>query len=150
PEEAYRPSHEDTEQLLDLISNHSLYALEEELRRGFITVQGGHRIGISGKAVLAGGKVKHLREISSFNIRIAHEVKGAASSLLPSIWDYREKNIFHTLILSPPQKGKTTLIRDLSRMLSSGETPFTSGKKVAIVDERSEIAAAVSGVPTFD
>ncbi|MCM3784121.1 stage III sporulation protein AA [Neobacillus mesonae] len=149
PNEAYKPSRDDTYRFLDLISNHSLYTLEEELRKGFITVPGGHRIGLAGRTVLKGGKVEHLRDISGFNVRIAKEIKGAADRLMPQIWEAKTSRIKHTLILSPPQQGKTTLLRDLSRQISAGSEGRKSFK-VGIVDERSEIAGSYKGVPTFD
>lgn len=153
-ESAYRPGREDCRHLLDLLTNHSVYTLEEELKRGYITVTGGHRVGLSGKTVLEHGKVKHLREITSFNIRIAREVKGAALKLLPKLIDPGTGALHHCLIVSPPQQGKTTLIRDIARLVSEGNWEKDRGKgralKVGIVDERSEIAACIKGVPSFD
>lgn len=154
PSKAYCPDKQDTGKLLDLLTNHSLYTMEEELRKGFITLPGGHRVGLSGRTVLAGGRVEHLRDISGFNIRLAKELKGIGDSLLPYLLDFRHRTVLHTLILSPPQQGKTTLIRDLVRQISSGSWrhPEASwpGKKVAVIDERSEIAGSKSGVPSFD
>ncbi|WP_136606313.1 stage III sporulation protein AA [Paenibacillus dokdonensis] len=153
-EKAYRPERDDSRRFLDLISNHSLYTLEEELRKGFITVPGGHRIGLSGRTVLSGGRVEHIRDISGFNIRIAREVQGAANEILPYLYDDKEKRMKHTLILSPPQHGKTTLLRDLARQISSGSLGSSPAKnlgmKVGIIDERSEIAGSLHGVPSFD
>ncbi|MBE9913013.1 stage III sporulation protein AA [Paenibacillus donghaensis] len=153
-DKAYRPSRDDGRRFLDLISNHSLYTLEEELRKGFITVPGGHRIGLAGRTVLSGGKVEHIRDISGFNIRIAREVRGAGDEILPYLRDDRERRIKHALIISPPQHGKTTLLRDLARQISSGKLgevpPSGLGMKVGIIDERSEIAGSLRGVPTFD
>ncbi|GJM76419.1 hypothetical protein HMSSN036_86350 [Paenibacillus macerans] len=94
--------------------------MEEELRKGFITIAGGHRIGLAGRTLLSGGKVEHLRDISGFNVRIAREVKGIADPILPRLLDFKRRSVYHTLILSPPQQGKTTLIRDLARQISSG------------------------------
>lgn len=152
--QAYMPDRNDCRQLLDLLTNHSVYTLEEELKRGFITMRGGHRVGLSGKAVLESGTVKQLRDASSFNIRIAREIIGAGASILPKILDSSNRTVHHTLIVSPPQQGKTTLIRDLARMISSGEWVDpqmpSSGLKVGIVDERSEIAALVKGIPSFN
>ena len=127
--------------------------MEEELRRGFITVRGGHRVGIAGKVVLEKGRVRHIRDITCFNIRIAREMKGVAVTLLPYLLDPVIQGIHQTLIVSPPQQGKTTIIRDLARLISYGHNYPTfpwRGLKVAIVDERSEIAACVDGVPSFD
>ena len=154
PEHAYRPSHKDSNTLLDLITNHSLYTMEEELRRGFITITGGHRVGLSGRTVLSGGQVAHLRDISGFNVRVAREVQGVADQLLPKLLDFKHKTINHTLIISPPQQGKTTMIRDLARQISYGTWRHSKaqwqGLKVAVVDERSEIAGSKRGVPSFD
>ncbi|MCM3136062.1 stage III sporulation protein AA [Paenibacillus polysaccharolyticus] len=159
PEEAYVPLKEITHRLLDLISNHSLYTLEEELRKGFITIPGGHRIGLAGRTVLSGGRVEYLRDINGFNVRVAREVQGVADPVLPYLLDMKNGQVLHTLILSPPQQGKTTLLRDLARQISNG-TKLTAGGelrqgirprlKVGIVDERSEIAGSYKGVPSFD
>ncbi|NDI34169.1 stage III sporulation protein AA [Chengkuizengella sediminis] len=151
--QAYLPTHQDILRLLDVVTNHSMYTIEEELKRGYITVKGGHRIGLSGRTVLEQGFVKQIRDVSSFNIRIAREVIGAGKQVLPFIMDVQRKTVHHTLIISPPQLGKTTLLRDLSRMISYGswgnQVPG-KGLKVGIVDERSEIAACYKGVPYFD
>ncbi|WP_134683164.1 stage III sporulation protein AA [Brevibacillus migulae] len=133
--------------LLNQISQHSLYALEEELKRGYITVVGGHRVGIAGKVVLEQGEVKGIRDITSFNIRIAREKKGAAQKVLPFLLE--QGKIHNTLIISPPQCGKTTLLRDIARSLSYGNE-WSSSRKVAIVDERSELAGSLHGVPQRD
>lgn len=149
----YRPSKEDGLKLLDLLTNHSLYTFEEELRRGYITIAGGHRVGLAGKTVLERGEVKHIRDVASFNIRIARELPGIGKRLLPAIWDESAGTIHQTLVISPPRQGKTTLIRDLARLISAGERngePARPGLRVGIVDERSEIAASVKGVPAFD
>jgi stage III sporulation protein AA len=157
PSESYKPDKEDCAKLLDIITNHSLYSFEEELRRGYITVRGGHRVGLAGRAVLDGGRVKLLRDISGFNIRLAREMRGVADKVVRLLIDQAAGSIHHTLVISPPQCGKTTLIRDLARILSEGSWGTAPGSakgarglKVGIVDERSEIAACVSGMPTFD
>ncbi|AWB45105.1 stage III sporulation protein AA [Paenibacillus sp. CAA11] len=154
PSQAYCPDREEGRKVLDLITNHSLYTMEEELRKGFITLPGGHRVGLAGRTVLSGGRVEHIREISSFNLRIAREIRGAATPLLKHLLDFKRKNVLHTLIISPPQQGKTTMLRDLARQISSGSWGHSeakwSGLKVAIVDERSEIAGCRQGVPSFD
>lgn len=132
----------DFDKMINLISRHSIYALEEELRRGYVTIAGGHRIGIAGKVVLDKGQIKTMRDISSLNIRVAKEKKGVALPLLPYLIE--KGQLLNTLIISPPQCGKTTLLRDLARAISYGNLHL-SGKKVGIVDERSEIAACVHG-----
>lgn len=152
PDKAYVAGKDDCAQLLDLISNHSLYTLEEELRRGYVTVRGGHRVGLAGRAVLERGAVSHLRDIACFNIRIARQRPGCARKLAPLLADAAGTGVLHTLIVSPPGYGKTTIARDLARLLSSGEAWPTQrrGLKVGIVDERSELAGCVDGVPCFD
>ncbi|MFD0711043.1 stage III sporulation protein AA [Paenibacillus sp. GCM10027626] len=151
---AYRPSRALCRSLLERVTNHSLYAMEEELRRGYITVAGGHRIGLAGRTVLDDSRVRAIRDVAAFNVRIAREVPGAAVKLLPKLLDYSRRSVHSTLIVAPPQQGKTTLIRDMARLISSGEWGHTAAgwtsRKVGIVDERSEIAACVQGVPTFD
>lgn len=155
PDGAVRPSGEQCRKLLERITNYSLYAMEEELRRGYITVAGGHRIGLAGRTILDGGAVRGIRDIGGFNIRIAREMIGSAAYLMPKLLDAKRGRTCSTLILAPPQQGKTTLVRDIARSLSygywkGGEALRWKGKKVGIVDERSEIAACVRGVPTFD
>ncbi len=155
PELAYRPDQTVCSKLLERITNHSLYAMEEELKRGYITVAGGHRIGLAGRTILNQGEVKAIREIGGFNIRIAREIHGACAGLLPKLLDWPRKTLLPTLLIGPPQQGKTTVIRDLARCISAGswEHPAAAswpGRKVGVVDERSEIAASVRGVPSFD
>ncbi|WP_066312412.1 stage III sporulation protein AA [Bacillus sp. FJAT-29814] len=134
---------DDASQLMNKISQFSIYALEEELKRGYITVSGGHRVGLAGKVILENGLVKAIRDISSFNIRIAREKVGIAEPIIPYIY---QGNWMNTMIIGPPQTGKTTLLRDIARMISTG-TGAIPASKVGIVDERSEIAGCVNGVP---
>jgi len=153
PEEAYRPTRDDCARLLELLTNHSVYSYEEELKRGYITVRGGHRIGLAGRTVLEHGKVKLIRDVCGFNIRLAREIRDAGRQVLPRITDAAARTVHHTLVISPPQTGKTTLIRDLARLISCGSWPdirMGEARKVGIVDERSELAACEKGVPRFD
>jgi stage III sporulation protein AA len=147
PKKGWKIGAHEMEKITNLISQHSIYALEEELKRGYVTITGGHRIGITGKAMLEKGEVKAIRDISGFNIRIAREKKGVALPLIPYLLE--SGRILNTLILSPPQCGKTTLLRDLARVFSYGNVHL-SGKKVSIVDERSEIAGSINGIPQKD
>ncbi|SDY56056.1 stage III sporulation protein AA [Evansella caseinilytica] len=132
---------------MSLLSQHSVYRLEEELKRGYITISGGHRVGLAGRVVMEKGEVKGIRDVSSFNIRIARQKKGAAANYL-SYLQQRGKWC-DTLIIGPPKTGKTTLLRDLAREISKGSLKM-SARNVGIVDERSEIAGAVRGVPQHD
>jgi len=142
---SYTVQAEDADHLLNKISHFSIYALEEELKRGYITIEGGHRVGLAGKVILEDGRVKAIRDISSFNIRIAKEKIGIANQLIRDIYT---ENWLHTMIIGSPQTGKTTLLRDIARIISSGDVNGRfEAAKVGIVDERSEIAGCVSGVP---
>lgn len=143
----YCVSQNDIKETIEYISSFSLYAYEDEIRQGFITVQGGHRIGIAGKVILEQGKVKSIKYISFINIRMSHEKKGCGQNLLPYI--YRNNQICHTLVISPPGCGKTTLLRDMVRLISNG-TEYYPGMTVGVVDERSEIAACYHGIPQND
>lgn len=146
-EESHRVTLEEVQAILQVLSGYSLYALEDEIRQGYITLEGGHRVGLVGKAVVEDKKVKTIKHISGLNVRISHEVIGCSKKVLPYLIA-REK-VYHTLIVSPPKCGKTTLLRDIIRSLSngfSGYGPYTVG----VVDERSEIAGCYMGIPQND
>lgn len=146
-ESAYMVSVNEIREMMEYVSNFSVYAYEEELRQGFLTIQGGHRVGICGKVVLSEGKIKTIRNISFINIRLAREKKGCAEELLNYL---REGDrLCHTLLVSPPGCGKTTMLRDLIRLVSDGNQSFR-GRKVGVVDERSELAACYHGIPQND
>lgn len=131
---------------MEYISNYSLYAFEEEIRQGFITINGGHRIGIAGKVIMDNDSIKGMKHISFINVRLAHQVQGCADPVLPYIINKKLGEIYHTLIISPPRCGKTTLLRDLIRQLSNGSV-YLKGMSVGVVDERSEIGACYMGTP---
>jgi len=132
------------QEILEYVCNYSLYAYENELRQGFITVEGGHRIGMAGQVVLECGRVKNIKEISSINIRIAHEIPGCADIVFPHV--SKERKICHTLIISPPRCGKTTLLRDMIKQVSDGNR-WIKGCTVGVVDERSELGGCYQGIP---
>lgn len=137
---------------LNYLSGYSLYTLEANLRQGFFTAKGGHRVGISGRTNQLAGRadqtgVGGIVDISGINIRIAHEKKGCAEELLKYIRS--GDSIYNTLIIAPPGVGKTTYLRDCIRILSSGDDKH-AGLKVSVVDERSEIAACYRGIPQND
>jgi stage III sporulation protein AA len=137
---------EDINQCLQYISDYSIYAYQEDIRQGFITVKGGHRVGITGKAVMENGAVKSQKFIAFINIRVAHQIIGCADGIMDFVC--RNGCLSHTLIISPPGCGKTTMLRDIIRQLSKGS--ICTGKKICVVDERSEIAACFEGVPQND
>jgi len=145
--DAYQVSADDIKETIGYISSYSLYAFEDEIRQGFITIQGGHRVGIAGKTILDGNKVKGVKHIAYINLRLSHQIKGCASSIFPYVIE--EKTIHHTLIISPPRCGKTTLLRDLIRQISSGSQNF-AGITVGVVDERSELGGSYLGIPQND
>ena len=139
----------DLKQILVRISNYSLYAYEEEIKQGYITIKGGHRIGMAGECVISQGEVKTIRNISSINIRICREVKGSSNEIMKFI--VSKDRIYNSLIISPPKCGKTTILRDIARNISNGMAINNlSGKKVSIIDERSEIASSFNGIPQLD
>lgn len=136
------------EHVIQHICHYSPYAYEEELRRGFLTVAGGHRVGVTGQVVLeADGSVRTIKNISGLNIRVAHQIKGAADNVISHL--YRNQKLRSTLIISPPGCGKTTLLRDLVRQISEGNE-FATGLTVGVVDERSELAGSYLGIPQND
>jgi stage III sporulation protein AA len=142
---AYIVSEDDLKSALQLICNFSMYSVEEELRNGFVTVSGGHRVGVCGRTVVENGKVKTLKDISYMNYRVAKQIIGASDKVVGYLIRSPD-SIYNTLIISPPQCGKTTLLRDLVRKLSSGsEENLLLGMKVSLIDERSEIAACSMG-----
>lgn len=132
----------DIRETVSLLSAYSLYAFEEELRQGYLTIEGGHRVGFCGKAVLEQGEIRTLKQINALNIRIAGEQKGWGEKILPFLME--GEAFCHTLIVSPPGCGKTTLLRDLVRCLSEGL------RTVGVVDERGEIAPLRDGMPQMD
>ena len=134
---------EDLVKTLNSLIKYSYYAYEEDLAKGFITIEGGHRVGICGKAVVKKGETSLIREISSVNIRFCKEIKGCADDIADILTD-ENGNPLNTIVVSPPCCGKTTLLRDIARMLSY------KGTKVAVCDERSEIAGMYCSVPSFD
>lgn len=126
------------EEVLQRACHHSAYAYSDSIRKGYVTVEGGHRIGICGFGVVENGSIQIIKQPSSLNIRIARQVRNFAAPLLPQIYD-------SALILGPPGSGKTTLLRDFVRMLSDNRRQI-----IGLADERGEISACTEGVNQLD
>lgn len=141
------------DEMLNYITNYSLYAMEEELRQGYITYAGGHRIGLTGHATYETfsterePQIKNIVDIGGLNIRIAHEKKGCAKEIVPILRD--GNSIYNTIFFAAPGIGKTTYLRDTIRILASRDGVYEA-KKICVVDERSEIAACYDGKPQND
>lgn len=141
-EDGVRVSERDIERAMELVTKSSVYTYEDEIKKGFITIEGGHRIGICGEAVVEGGRVAHIKNVQSLNFRFAREVIGAADFIMDKVIE--GGRIKNTIIASPPMCGKTTVLRDIARQLSC------MGRRVSVVDERREIAACTDGIPSFE
>ena len=142
PLDAPPVSAEDIAAMADAMLGHSAHTRRAELREGFVTLPGGLRAGLCGRAVLREGRLDALQDIASLAVRLARAIPGAADGLMPQLRS--AGRLRSALLLSPPGGGKTTLLRDAARQLSLG------GAQVAVVDERSELAACLRGVPTLD
>lgn len=136
----------DISQVLEIATQASAHTVLDRVRNGFVTLRGGHRIGLCGSGVMRDGTVTNLRQLSSLSIRIARSVTGTAAQVLDELVE--EGRLQSTLILSPPGGGKTTLLRDLIRAVSDGEG--LAPMRVGVADERGELAAMYEGVPQFD
>lgn len=148
---SYHITSQDIQDTLEYMSRYSLYAFDEEVRQGYLTIPGGHRIGLAGQAVLEGQNIRTLKQISFLNVRIARQIPGCADQVLPAV--YPEGKICSALIISPPRCGKTTLLRDLIRQISNGwqfNGLSVPGITVGVVDERSELGACCQGIPQND
>lgn len=128
----------DVDMVLQRACRHSVYAYTETIARGYVTVEGGHRIGICGTGVLDGGRVQNITAPSSLNIRVARQIPGCAKELIPYLR-------MSTLLLGPPGSGKTTLLRDAVRLLSE-----QNKATVGLADERGELSATVRGISRLD
>lgn len=147
----YTVSQKEVLQTLERLCENSIYAYKNQICEGFLTVKGGHRVGITGTAVVENGKTINLKYVTSLNFRIAREILDCSNKILGEIIDVENNNIFTSLIVSPPGKGKTTILRDVIRKISNGITQMNfTGKTCGVVDERGEIAAMYKGVPQND
>lgn len=132
-----------------ILCNYSVYALSDEIRNGFITIKGGHRIGLGGKVIYGDRGIEGIKNLSSINFRIAREKPGISNNIIKFLFSNGE--FLNTLIISPPKCGKTTLLRDIIRNLSNGmASEKIRGHNMGVVDERSEIAGMYNGIPQKD
>ena len=145
--EPYFVTRQDLKETLEYVCGYSLYAYEDEIRQGYISVQGGHRVGVTGKVLLNGDRIRGMKYISCINVRLSHQIPGCADAVMSYIQS--RDHISHTLIISPPRCGKTTLLRDVIRQLSNGRDDIP-GVTVGVVDERSELAGSWQGIPQND
>ena len=147
----YIVNSEEILETLQHICDNSIYSFQSQICNGYITLRGGHRVGIAGNAVVKEGTVINIAYVSSINIRVAKQVIGASDKISKYVLDIGENSVHNTLIVSPPGAGKTTLIRDLVRRVSNGIEPLNfKGINVGVVDERGEIAAMYKGIPQND
>ena len=140
-------SKEELQNTFQKVCEHSIYSYQKQICEGFITIKGGHRVGITGSCVVENNKIININYISSLNFRIAREKKNSSNKILKYIID--ANTIKNTLIVSKPGCGKTTILRDLVRKISTGIEEF-KGKTCGIIDERGEIAAMYKGIPQND
>ena len=147
----YKITQNEILQIVERLCENSIYAYKKQICEGFITIKGGHRVGITGTTVVENGEIINIKYITSLNFRIAREVLNCSNRIIGQVVDTKNQTIFNTLIVSPPGKGKTTILRDLIRKLSNGINEINfKGKTCGVVDERGEIAAMYRGVPQND
>lgn len=147
----YKISTSEILQTLEKLCENSIYAYKNQICEGFLTIKGGHRIGITGTAVTENNKILNIKYVTSLNFRIARQVINCSNVILKEIIDLENNSIYNTLIVSPPGKGKTTILRDIIRNISNGiEKINFKGMTCGVVDERGEIAAMYKGIPQND
>ncbi len=130
---------------LDGLCSHSLYSHMETMNEGYLALPDGYRVGVAGRAVEEEGKIKHLSEITSLNIRIPRDVPGVAGELYERL--SRSGFSKSVLLFSPPNMGKTTILRDIILRLASPP----AARKVALIDTRREIETSrLSLCPNLD
>lgn len=136
---------QELEQIVQAACKRSIHTVMDQLCQGYLTLEGGHRMGVCGTMVMDADRVRSVRQLSSLNLRVARQIKGCARGAAGSIYSSARPNV---LILSPPGVGKTTFLRDMIRVLSSGELGVPT--RVGLVDERGEVAAVWQGVPQME
>ena len=146
----YKITTEDINYIFQKICENSIYSYQKQIANGFITVQGGNRVGIVGTAVLDGNdKVINFNYISGLNFRISRQIIGCSNQIVDEIFNGCG-GIYNTLIISKPGIGKTTLLRDIVRNVSNGMPNKFKGMNVTVIDERGEISATYKGIMQND
>lgn len=140
----YKPTEKEVVQILQMLCDNSIYSYQTQICNGFITLYGGHRVGVTGSIAMKDGRVSNVNYISSLNFRIAKEIIGVSDKIIEFIVNKKDTEINNTLIISKPGAGKTTLLRDLVRNISN------MGFTTSLIDERGEISAMYKGVPQND
>lgn len=147
----YQISATEIMQILERLCENSIYAYKNQICQGYLTIKGGHRIGITGTVVEENNRILNIKHITSLNFRIARQIRNCSNPILKEIVDIENQTIYNTLIVAPPGKGKTTILRDAIRKISNGINEINfKGKTCGVVDERGEIAAMYKGVPQND
>lgn len=142
---------EDMVETITNICENSIYSYQNQICNGFITIRGGHRVGLSGNVIIENNKIININYISSLNFRIARQIKGCSNKVLRYIIDIDNKTIYNTIIVSPPGAGKTTILRDVVRKISNGiDTVAFNGVNIGMIDERGELAAMYKGIAQND
>lgn len=149
PEKAFCPESAQVDNMFSYLCQYSPYAYGEALKQGFLTVSGGHRVGVAGQVIRTSDGIGGIRNIRFLNIRISHEIKGVAKPFVPLLYESASDKIHNCLVIAPPGMGKTTMLRDMVRLISDGSAQHR-GCKVSVVDERSEIAGCFQGEPQND
>lgn len=126
------------------ITDYSAYAYENSIKNGYITLEGGHRVGLGGEVLLEDGKIKNFKNIRFLNFRISHFIKDCGVDLIKELLVGQE--FLNTVIVSKPGLGKTTLLRDLIRLLSEN----LKGTSISVIDERNELSGSYNGTPFID
>ena len=140
PDRTVIVSAEDLKRTFEAVCQYSVHSFQREIADGFVTVRGGHRVGVCGTSVIRGDVIENVKNISSLNFRIAREVTGCADELCKTVFGNGLQNL---ILAGPPASGKTTMLRDMARILGRNY-------RVALVDERGELAAVWNGFPQND
>lgn len=148
---SYKISSKEVLEILQKICDNSIYTYQNQICNGFITIKGGHRVGVTGNVVFKEGQVINISHIYSLNFRVARQMLGCSKELLNYILNIKDNTIYNTILVSPPGRGKTTILKDAVRNLSNGINSIGfKGVNVGVVDERGEIAAMYKGIPQND